>query len=116
MRSLNEVIIAVQHSQPVTEEELKLALLALRSTNIRTEHVLTHLLHLLEKHLPLRKMSVSRMARQEFELCLKWAHECKKTDLSKLLTPEFIPGTPENEKWHKIAHKVLEQALDRITK
>jgi hypothetical protein len=107
MRSTLEIIIAVKESQPVTEEELRLALLALSGINHFVEHDLNGLIEAIEagKPAPFLKMKA--------EFC-KGTRERLfqgiKKDPREWLGPGNIPGNPEYEARMKIGKAIFKKA------
>lgn len=107
MRSTLEIIIAVQESQPVTEEELRLALLALSGINHFVQHDLDDLIEAIEegKAVPLLKMKAefSKGTRERLFQGIK-------KDPREWLGPGNIPGNPEYEARRKMGKAIFKQA------
>lgn len=92
MRTTNEIIIAVKESQPVTTEELRLALLAQHGISYFYEHSLQKLIEaILEK-----KPQVMLEFKAKFEQgTMERMFQAIKTDPEKWLGPANIPGSQE---------------------
>jgi hypothetical protein len=98
MRTTLEIIIAVKDNQPVTEQELKLALLAMSSIEHFVQGQLDALIEAVEsgKSAKLRAALAKQMRETMFR--------AKKSDPEKWLGPENIPGNPKHDerlRWAK---------------
>ena len=107
MRSTLQIIIAVKESQPVTEEELRLALLALSGINHFVQHDLDGLIEAIEegKPAPFLKMKAEFMKGTRERL-----FQGIKKDPREWLGPGNIPGNPEYDQRLKMAKNIFKQA------
>lgn len=94
MRSTLEIIIAVKDSQPVTHEELRLALLALNGIEHFVSHSHNDLIDAIEQGKPpaLLKMKARLAADMRERL-----FQAMKKDPEQWLQPQNIPGNPEHD-------------------
>lgn len=107
MRSTLQIIIAVKESQPVTEEELRLALLALSSINHFVQHDLDALIEAIEegRAAPFLKMKAEFSKGNRERL-----FQGIKKDPQEWLGPGNIPGNPEYEARMKTAKNIFKRA------
>lgn len=105
MRSTLEIIIAVQEQQPVTEEELRLALLAMSSI----EHFLKNDFQSLIEAV-LDGKPTARMKAEFSRGTIEKMFQALKTPPDKWLGASGIPGTPENLRQREIAKRIFKAA------
>lgn len=105
MRSLLQIIIAVKDQTSVTEEELKLAVIALSGMETMDQRALRDLAEKIIEGSPIAKMKASFILR-ESEIRFK----SKKMPVDKYLGPSNIPGTPENDKFVRMAKNIFKKA------
>lgn len=106
MRSTNEIIIAVKENQPVTKEELRLALLV----TVSNEHFLQNDLHKLIEAVMEDKASAKLQAKFA-EGTLKTLFQAVKKDPALYLESHNIPGNPEHDKRYRTGLKILNKFL-----
>lgn len=106
MRSTLEIIIAVKESQPVTEEELRMALLALSGIDHFRSGTINQLIESIESKAQLRIDLAAGFAKQQRESLFK----AMKKDPVEWLGPGNLPGNPEYEERVKWARRVYEKA------
>ncbi len=106
MRTTNEIIIAVKESQPVTAEELRMALLALNGIEHFTRQDLDRLIEAVDtgdfRQVKLRAVFAKSNRERMFQAV--------KTDPVKWLGPANIPGNPEYEQRMQWAKNLFEKA------
>jgi hypothetical protein len=105
MRSTLGIIIAVKESQPVSEEELKLALLVMSAIDHFLEADLRSLAEAVEQNKPAAKLR----AKFGIELLERMFHARKKPP-AEWLGPTNIPGNPEYEQRLATGKKLFEKA------
>lgn len=106
MRSTNEIIIAVKECQPVTVDELKLALIVQSNINHFITDALRKLIEAIKKG---KEGSFLRAAWAE--TTLESMFQAAKKDPEVWLQPDNIPGNPEHDKRYTISKKVLTKVL-----
>ena len=109
MRSTLEIICAVKECRPVTEEELRLALVVM--TNM--EHFVRHELHKLIELIQDGSTSLGVRATLIKDSLDRLFH-ARKLDPVEWLGAENIPGTPEYAKRQEWALKVLGSVEKRL--
>lgn len=105
MRSTIEIIVAVQNSQPVTDDELRLALLALSGIDHFIRRALDDIIEAADERprtLGLR-IAYAKGTRERMFKALK-------IDPSAWLGPGFTPGTPEYAERQRVARNIYKQA------
>jgi hypothetical protein len=104
-RSTLDIILAVKDCTPATEEELRLALMALSHMLQITERTLHDLAEAVREGKPSAKMRAANELR-EYELRVKG----RKMPPKEYLGPTYTPGTPENAAAMKWANGVYKAA------
>lgn len=105
MRTTLEIIIAVQECQPATEEELRLALVALSGIESFISHDLQDLVDDVIGGKPTAKF------RAEYANgTIDRMFQARKTPPDKWLGPNGIPGTPENIAGRAISKRIFKAA------
>lgn len=107
MRSTLDIIIAVKDSQPVTEQELKYALLALSAMNHFAERDIDNMLDAIEtgrQDLITLRASFVNQSRETRRF------KSMKLPVDKYLGPNNIPGSPEYEKRMKMNKAIFKKA------
>lgn len=104
MRSTLEIIIAVKESQPVSEEELRLALLAMASFEYFLKDDLRSLVEAVEQDKPVAKLR-AKFGRDLLERMFK----AQKKSPAEWLGPTNIPGNPEYERRLAAGKKLFEK-------
>lgn len=107
MRTTLQIIIAVKECEPVTEEELKLALIALSNIEHFYNKAAQDLIDAIraEKSMALLKMK-AEFAWGTIESMFK----AKKTPPDTWLGPDNTPGTPENKRQMEMGKKIFKAA------
>jgi hypothetical protein len=105
VRSTLEIIVAVKESQPVTETELRLALLALSSVGHFVEAELRSLADAVTADKPSAKMR----AKFALETLERMFLACKKAP-DEWLGPGGIPGNPEHDQRLKAGKALFKAA------
>ena len=93
MRTTNEIIIAVKESQPVTAEELRLALLASSSIEYFLKKSVRDLIEAIVEKKPSANLKAEFAKRTLDDM-----FQAGKTDPQKWLGPDNIPGNPGYDK------------------
>jgi len=106
MRTINEVIIAVQEQQPCTDDELRLTLLAVSAMHQRAERYLYDLAEVI---------LADELRRARFKAAFQIGEkertfQARKTPADKYLGPEHTPGTPENKRLVQMGKNLLKKA------
>lgn len=107
MRSTIEIIIAVKESQPVTEEELKLALCAMSGIHHHLQESLRKIIEEIraEKPAPLLKMKA------DFEYgTLERLWNGIKMPADEFLGPGNTPGNPEHARRMEMGKRIYKKA------
>lgn len=107
MRSTLEIIIAVQESQPATEEELRLALLALSGINHFIQHDLDDIVEAITEQKP---FAILKMKAEFSKGTRERLFQGIKKDPREWLGPGNTPGNPEYESRRELAKKVFKRA------
>lgn len=105
MRSILEVIVAVQEQQPATEEELRLTVVALSAMLHLVERSGREVAEAVRDGKPSAKMRADFFLR-DHEIRFK----SRKMTPADYLGPDHTPGEPENERLRKMAKAVFEKA------
>lgn len=107
VRSTLQIIVAVTESQPVSEEELRLALLALSGINHFIQHDLDGLVEaILEEKLPAFLKMKAQFAKENRETMFL----AIKKDPKEWLGPGNIPGNPEYQARMKMGKAIFKKA------
>lgn len=107
MRTTNEIITAVKEGEPVTERELKLALVALSSIDTFRSRTLNDLIDAIEKgSKPILDLKVAHAKDQRERL-----FTAAKTDPEVWLGPCGTPGTPEHTKSYNASKRIMRAFL-----
>ena len=106
MRTLNEILIANQENQPVTQEEYRFGMEALRNV----EHVVRQDLKRLIEAVNTDKPS-ARMRAKFSEETLEMLFRAGKKPPDEWLGPTNIPGAPEQVERLNWAKKLLDKVL-----
>lgn len=94
MRTVGEIVEAVQEREPATEEELRLALLCLYyDGGLATRHDGE------TAHVLLLRMTIKDSFERRFKMM--------RLEPSVYLGPNWTPGTPENDKQRKMSKGIL---------
>ncbi len=105
MRSTVEIICAVQDRRPVTEEELRLALLAMSGI----DYVVERSLRQLAADVVGGRTSIARFRATDAEPLLARMFAARKADPALWLGPAGIPGHPEHDDFHSAALRLLDR-------
>lgn len=105
MRSTLDILIAVKENQPVTPEELRLALVALDSIHHFTKNSLNDIIEASEERPQTLALRIA-FAKQTRESMFR----AIKTDPSVWLGPENIPGNPEHDRRYRAALALAKKA------
>lgn len=107
MRTTNQIICAVKDCEPVTEEELRLALVAMSSI----EHFLrTDLQRLIEAIVGDRSRMLLQSKANFAAGTIEVTRGAIKMPPDQWLSPDDIPGTPENKARMKRCRKIYRAA------
>lgn len=106
MRSTLEIIIAAKESSPVTEEELKMALLAESGFLYFTEKRLSQFVEAIESG---KKMLID-FAMSEAKHWEQTKFDAQKKDPTEWLGPTNIPGNPEYEARYAMGKRIIKAA------
>jgi hypothetical protein len=103
-RSIAEIVLAVQEQEEVSDEELRLCLLALdykaQLAQRRIESALEH-------------GSLFRlMHRTKLQAFTDW-HTFNNTTPKKYLGPRYTPGTEENTKGRRMSKRIMDAAMSK---
>lgn len=104
MRNTLEIIIAVKECESVTEEELKLALVAMSSIEYFVENELTELVEAILADKPIK------LKAQFAKGTLERMFFAKKKSPDEWLGPDNIPGTPEQKANLALGKKIFKNA------
>jgi hypothetical protein len=114
MRSTLEVIIAVEESQPATEEELRLCIVCLKNVLHFTEHSVNEMLDAVElaeeANGPMPMPTHLRMRIDECARVRESMFQARKRPMDVWLGPGNTPGNPEYEERRKMAKAVFKKA------
>lgn len=107
MRSINEIVIAVQECEPVTEEELRLAVAALGYMETMDQKTIHEFAELVAEN----KHKSSIQLKAQF-LLQERGHRFKsmKMPVDQYLGAANIPGTIENKARRKMMKNIFKQA------
>ncbi len=105
MRSTLEIIVAVKESQPATEEELRLALVAMSAVDYFLEKELRGLAESVAEGKPTARMK----AGLAIDL-LGRIFDAKKQPPDEWLLPDNTPGTPEYQKRLEAGKRLFKKA------
>lgn len=105
MRSTLDIIIAVKECQPVTEQELRLAVVALSAMESMDQRALRDLAEKVIEGKPTAKLK-AQFILQETETRFK----SRKMPVDEYLGPGNIPGTPENVERVRVAKAIYKKA------
>jgi hypothetical protein len=107
VRSTLEIICAVKDSQPVTEEELRMALLVMSSINYFNKRQVENLTKAFGQDTKesIRKFTIHDADGHEDRMV-----KIMKGDMIVVLGPGNIPGTPEYEARMKMNRDILKKA------
>jgi hypothetical protein len=108
MRSTAEIVCAVKECRPVTEEELRMALLVLNSTEYFLKRNLEKLLEAVEGKKPLILSLRTAEAKRWVQETLFTAH---KADPAVWLGPSGTPGNPEHDQFHQLGLRMVERLI-----
>ena len=100
MRSTLKIIVAVKDQEPVTEEELKMALLVMSAVNYFANNKIEALVRSIERN-KMREYAVAEAKKwreSEFEML--------KNDPLICLGRSGIPGTPENNEQMRMSRQI----------
>ncbi len=106
MRTVNEIVIAVQEQQPATDQELRYALLAMNALEYSACREIESLIKGLESDKP----AVQKFILQDAKGFQERRFNSQKLPLDVYLGPGNIPGTKENTERRKMAKAVLKAA------
>lgn len=108
MRTTLEIIIAVQACEPVTEEELRLALIAMSNINHFIEYNFQRLIQTVLEGKPTAKMQA------EFSNgTIERMFQARKRPPDEWLGSSDMPGTPENRRQMELSKKMFKAAMGR---
>lgn len=105
MRSTLEIILAVKGQQPATDEELRLAVVALSAMETMDQMSMRKLAEAVQDGKPTAKF-LAGCALREAEIRFK----SMKMPVDQYLGPSNIPGTPENTANVKMAKAIFKKA------
>ena len=107
MRTTLEIIIAVKESQPSTEEELRLALLAMNSIEHFLNNDLQKLIECIRQYRPMGSLKMQA----EFAWgTIERMFNAEKMPPDEWLGPGNIPGTPQYERRLELGKAIFKQA------
>ena len=107
MRSSNEIIIAAKEQQPVTEEELRMALLVEVNCEYFLKKAILDWLEAVDK--PTTPLII-RMRQNRAREILESVFKMHKGDPLVVLGTRNIPGTPENTAGIALSKKIFKAA------
>ena len=112
MRTTNEIVCAVKDCQPVTEEELRLALVALSAIDLFTRRDCGELVDqiLAPCNEPGLRLRAARLRAHGAKRALEDSFQALKTAPDKYLGPCHMPGTPEHAAGMRVAKAVFKKA------
>lgn len=109
MRSTLDIIIAVKECQPVSEQELRLAVVALSAMESMDQRALRDLAECVVEGKPSAKLKAQFLL-QETETRFK----SRKMPVDQYLGPGDIPGTPENSERLRVAKAIYKKATGEV--
>jgi hypothetical protein len=104
MRSTRDIIVAVKESQPVTPDELRMALLVMSVVDAFTWRELYDLIEAVESDAAQAKMKATFA-----KGILERMYQAKKEDPETWLGPDHTPGSAEHDRWLRIGKRLLEK-------
>ena len=107
MRTTNQIICAVKDCQPVMEDELCLALLAMESIEFFVQDELGNLIEAIEKG---QSPTLLRLRAKNAFKTIESMFRARKTEPDKWLGPAHTPGTPEHSAGVRMAKAVFKKA------
>ncbi len=109
MRSTVEIILAVQGSKPATDEELRMALLALNSIDSFRERTILRLVDAIEHKKPeIVAVFAKEASRQRDTLFY-----AMKKDPQEWLGADHIPGNPQYERRRRVGLALLDRIISQ---
>jgi hypothetical protein len=103
MRSTRDIIVAVKEGQPVSEDELRIAVLVMSVVDAFTWRELYDLIEVIEQDKPGQAAAKAAFAKSILERMF----QAKREDPAKWLGP--LRGVAEKGRWQKISKKLLEK-------
>jgi hypothetical protein len=116
MRTTNEIICAVKDCQPATDEELRLALVAMSGMYLLLQSSLYELAEAVgidEGKTGPQPLITARLRAHGAKRLLEDMFRAAKTPPDKWLGPAHTPGTPENKEQVRMARAVFKAATGR---
>jgi hypothetical protein len=104
-RTILDIVIAAKEQQPATEEELRLAVVALSA--------MLHAVERSERQLAEAVLAGKPSAKMRAEFALREAEirfRFRKMDPAQYLGADYTPGTPENDRLRTMAKALFERA------
>jgi hypothetical protein len=110
MRSTRDIIIAAKDGLPLTEDELRTALLVMAAVDAFTWRELYELIEVIEQDRPGQAATKASFARSILERMF----QAKREDPAKWLGAD-TPETTKHERWRKISKELLEKIEQGIS-
>jgi hypothetical protein len=104
MRSTKDIITAVKESQPVTQDDLRMALLVMSTVDGFTWRELYDLIEAVQSD-----PEQARMKAAFAKGILERMYRAKKEDPETWLGPEQTPGAAAHDRWQQIGRRLLER-------